>query len=81
MAPLTKNLSRGAGRAKELPLETILTVGMTIAREARKRWDGLTPSEQRRLKTLLTKSKGVPASLSAKERSDLRRIVLKAAGF
>lgn len=81
MAKRRKSLSRSAERARTLPWEAVLTVGLQVAREARKRWENLTPAEQRRLRAMLTKSKGVPANLSAKERADLRSMVVKAVGF
>ena len=47
---------------------------MVIARE---HWDKLTPGERAHLSALVRKSRGRPGNLTARERSDLRRLAAK----
>ena len=65
---------------RTLPWQAILTVGLQIAREGRKRWDRLSQREQRELNRIVRKSKGMPANITPGERAELRRIVWKALG-
>lgn len=72
---------RGITRVRTLPWQVILSVGTQVAREGQRRWNRLTPAEQRRLKTLLRESRGRIGNLSRREREELRRIVSKAASL
>lgn len=59
----------------------VITVGLQIAREGRKRWDRLTAAEQKQVTALARKSKGRLSALTPRERTELRRLVTKALGF
>ncbi len=55
----------------------VLEAGRTLATRGRRGWEELTRSEQRELQRLLRVSRGRPRALTERERSELRRIVLK----
>jgi hypothetical protein len=74
MAKRANRVSRARSRAGSLPWEDIVRIG-------RDRWNALTPAEKRRIKAIARKSKGNPTGLTAKEREDGRRILLKLVGF
>jgi hypothetical protein len=61
--------------------QLILTVGLRIAQEGRKRWERLSQREQREVTRIVRKSRGRPSNLSQRERSELRRLVGKAIGL
>lgn len=71
-------IPRSLTRVRALPWQVILSVGTQVVREGRKRWERLTPAEQRRLTTLVRASHGRLGNLTTHEREDLRRIVTKA---
>jgi len=65
---------------QRVPWQVVLTVGLQIAQQGRRRWDRLSQREQRELTRIARKSGGRPGSASARERAELRRIVWKALG-
>lgn len=67
-------------RVQRVPWQVVLTVGLQIAQEGRRRWGRLSQREQRELTLIVRKSGGRPGSVSAGDRAELRRIVWKALG-
>jgi hypothetical protein len=65
---------------RRLPWQLILTVGLRIAQEGRRRWDRLNQREQREVVRMVRKSRGRPSNLTERERVALRRLVWKAVG-
>jgi hypothetical protein len=65
---------------RRLPWQLLLTVGLRIAQEGRRRWDRLSQREQREVVRIVRKSRGRPSNLSERERATLRRLVWKAVG-
>jgi hypothetical protein len=60
-------------RVRTVPWAVVIQLAMT----ARRHWQRLDPKDRARLAELLKKSQGRPNRLSAKERTDVRRLVAK----
>lgn len=73
-------IPRLPARLERVPWQVVLTIGLQIAREGRRRWDRLSQRDQRELTRIVRKSGGRPGSVTASERAELRRIVWKALG-
>ena len=71
----------GISYLRRAPWAVVLRVGMQIAQELGRRWASLSPYEQQELLRLLKISRGRPGNLTARERAELRRIVVKAAKY
>lgn len=69
-------LSRGASR--RVRWQVVLAAGLRIAQEGRRRWDRLSPGEQRELIRILRESRGRVGNVTPSERAELRRLVVKA---
>ena len=69
-------LSRGASR--RVSWQVVLGLAMRIAQEGRRRWDRLSPREQRELVRILRESRGRVGNVTPGERAELRRLVVKA---
>jgi hypothetical protein len=65
---------------RRLPWQLILTVGLRIAQEGRRRWDRLSQRDQREVVRMVRKSRGRRSNLTERERMALRRLVWKAVG-
>ena len=68
-------------RGRTVPWVLVFDLARRIVREGRRRWDRLSPGDQRELTRILRKSRGRPSRVSAGERAEARRIVLKALGI
>ena len=77
MSPVPRRLPRRPG---QIPWQVVLTVAMQIVQQGKRRWDRLDQREQRELIATVRKSRGRAGNLTPRERSELRRIVWKAAG-
>jgi hypothetical protein len=65
---------------RRIPWQVVLTVGLRIAQEGRRRWDRLTQREQREVVRIVRKSRGRAGNVTPHERAELRRLVWKALG-
>lgn len=66
--------------ARRIPWQAVLALALQVAQEGRRRWERLTPREQRTVRNALSRSKGRIDRLNQREREELRRIVWKAVG-
>jgi hypothetical protein len=57
-----------------MPIMWALTVAEAIV-ATRRHWSGIDPATRRRLRELVTKSRGRPSNLTANERRELRTLV------
>jgi hypothetical protein len=69
--------SRAASRGKWLTRWGALLVLAEIAVALKEHLENLTPGERRRLQQLVRKSRGRPSNLTARERSELGRLMKK----
>lgn len=69
-------IHRGASR--RVSWQVLLSLALRIAQEGRRRWDRLSPREQRELIRILRESRGRVGNVTPSERSELRRLVVKA---
>ena len=65
---------------RRIPWQVVLSVGLRIVQEGRRRWERLSQREQRELARIVRKSRGRAGYLTPGERAELRRLVWKAAG-
>jgi hypothetical protein len=65
---------------RRIPWQVVLSVGLRIAREGRRRWDRLTERERREVVRIVRKSRGRASNVTERERGELRRLVWKALG-
>ena len=73
-------LPRGGSARGRIPWKLVMTVGLRIAQEGRRRWERLSQREQREVVRIVRKSRGRAGNLTPAERAELRRLVWKAAG-
>jgi hypothetical protein len=69
--------SRAASSGRRLTRWGYLLAAVEIALALRDHIGNLTPAERRRMQALVRKSRGRPSNLSARERSELRRLADK----
>lgn len=74
MARLPSRLPRGSRWA------ALFQASVWVLNQGQQAWERLSAKERSQLAELARKSKGRPGNLTAKERSDFRRIVVKAVG-
>jgi hypothetical protein len=59
---------------RRVPIMWVLTVAEAVV-ATRRHWAGIDPSTRRRLRELVTKSRGRPSNLTAGEKRELRSLV------
>jgi len=67
--------------ARKVEWVYVLEAARWLYTHGRRSWDRLSERERRELSRLVRKTRGNPTNLSASERAELQRIVLRALGF
>jgi hypothetical protein len=66
---------------RAVPWATVLTVGLQVAREGKKRWERLSKRDQEDLLKILRKVPRGPSAITAHDRARVRKIVGKVASL
>jgi hypothetical protein len=70
----TARLTRRIPGVRRIPIMWVLTVAEAVV-ATRRHWAGLDPRTRKRLRELVTKSRGRPSNLTAAEKRELRSLV------
>jgi hypothetical protein len=65
---------------RRIPWQVVLSIGLRVAQEGRRRWYRLSEREQREVARIVRKSHGRASRLTVRERRELRDLVWKAVG-
>jgi hypothetical protein len=67
-----------AATARRIPWRRVIAISALAYQRGSAAWGALTPTERRRLRDLIAKSRGRPSNLTERERQRVRELAAKA---
>ena len=67
-----------SGEPRRIPWQLLITIAAEVVSVGRERWNRLTHREQQEVLRILRKSRGRRGNVSAREQSELQRLIWKA---